>query len=228
MNLHFQVPRRAALGALVGCALTATLAARVEAGVPSLTRSSWRLSEPTVGCHYRFRADGGLDVLTLYVTLRTELDVPAPDCESSVTVSLVGPPPSGGDCGHAASVGSALCSCCPLSRSAVSAVDGTFAVTFARLGGRGTAQVCVTALCLGTNEEICCEEFAFTSPDLDGTCQTFGSSTSIIDFGIWAGCYSPNPPCNAADYNCDCQVGVLDVAIYAGGLGLNCGGASCP
>ena len=71
-------------------------------------------------------------------------------------------------------------------------------------------------------------EVVLTSPDLDGSCQTFGSSTTILDLGIWAGCYSPNAPCNQADYNCDCSVGVLDVAVYAGGLGRNCGGPSCP
>jgi hypothetical protein len=47
-----------------------------------------------------------------------------------------------------------------------------------------------------------------------------------VDLGIWAGCLVF--ACNASDYNCDCQVDVLDLAIYAGGLGRNCAGASCP
>jgi hypothetical protein len=101
---------------------------------------------------------------------------------------------------------------------------------FSRLGGRGSAEVCVTAHCIpgGGDLWICCEEFVFTSPDLDGTCETSGTSTSIIDFGIWAGCLGAGFECSASDYNCDCQVTVLDVAIYAGGLHKNCGGANCP
>jgi len=214
--------------ALLG-ALSVSAAAPARAGLPPGHRSSCGLSAPSTACHYRFRADGGLDVLTVAVTLRDVFDAPVPGCEASVTVNLLGPIPGGGDCGYIAAPGAALCSCCPLSQTAVSGLDGTFDVTFARLGGRGSAEVCVTAQCFGADPlEVCREELDFTSPDLDGTCETSGTSTSIIDFGIWAGCYGAGIECNASDYNCDCEVGVLDVAIYAGGLLLNCGGALCP
>jgi hypothetical protein len=102
-------------------------------------------------------------------------------------------------------------------------------VTYARLGGRGIAEVVVTAMCPGTESlEVCREEFVFTSPDLNGTCNTNTTSTSVIDFGIWVACFMPSPPCITSDYNCDCATNILDIGLYAYGLFKHCGGAVCP
>ena len=211
---------------LLALGVVALLAGAVKAGVPDPSRTVCRLSDPLFGCHYVFRADGGLDVLTVHVTLLDAFDIPLPSCSTSVTLALAGPLPGGGDCGYAPGAGGELCSCCPLTRTEVSAVDGSLFVTFANLGGRGALDVLVSVQCVGP-VQVCDEQVLFTSPDLDGTCEPSGGSTGILDFGIWAGCYQ-SVPCHRSDYNCDCSVDVLDVAVYAGGLQRSCADASCP
>jgi hypothetical protein len=90
------------------------------------------------------------------------------------------------------------------------------------------AEVCLTVHCVGTNE-FCCLEFHFTSPDLNASCHTPpNSATNVIDLGIWAACLPPSSACESSDYNCDCAVTVLDLGLFAGGLGLSCSGPPCP
>jgi hypothetical protein len=122
-----------------------------------------------------------------------------------------------------AEAGTALCSCESLSRTEVSDANGVLDFTWCRLGGRGRAEVAVSLLCFAAIE-ICRLPFSFTSPDLSGTCGPGpDSDTNVIDLGIWAGCLGAAPPCRASDYDCSCTVGVLDLAIFASGLGTNCG-----
>jgi hypothetical protein len=98
---------------------------------------------------------------------------------------------------------------------------------FSRVGGRGTAEIAITTLCIGSLA-VGSQEFQFTSPDLDGSCDPHPtSSTSVIDFGIWAACFSPSPICRPSDYNCDCATTIIDIAYYAGGLLKGCSG-DCP
>jgi hypothetical protein len=93
---------------------------------------------------------------------------------------------------------------------------------FDRIGGRGGLDVCVTAL-YQWRHGLACVPIDFTSPDLDGSCDSSpASAVDVIDLGIWA---SGLPPGYAepSDYDCSGAVDVLDLGIWAGGLGLGCG-----
>jgi hypothetical protein len=82
--------------------------------------------------------------------------------------------------------------------------------------------VCVTALCQG-RIALARVPIHFTSPDLDGSCDSHpASAVDVIDLGIWA---SGLPPGYAepSDDDCSRAVDVLDLAVCAGGLGIGCG-----
>ncbi len=176
---------------------------------PCPSRCSFGVSGQGAACQFRFRADGGLDVLTLSITLRDAFDNPVPDCSTSVTIQ-----PGPGTL--------ALCGCGPLQQSGFSAADGTMQAVFSQLGGRGTLSVSVTAHCSG-DIPLFQDEIPFTSLDLDASCETATSATNVVDLGIWAGCLPPSPYCEASDYNCDGTVNVVDLGVWAGGLGVPCG-----
>jgi len=179
------------------------------AGVPDPSRSGVEVKGNGVPCQFRFRADGGLDCLSVCITLRDAFDDIVPNCSTSVT--LVN---SGGAL--------AFCNCCPNSQGGTTAVDGTLVLgPWCCIGGRGSLDVCVTAHCQG-NIAIGCTAVDFTAPDLDGDCL----DTDVIDLGIWAGGISPYA--QASDYNCDGTVSVIDLGIWAGGLGLSCANCTCP
>jgi hypothetical protein len=195
------------------------------AGVPDPARSGCELKGQGASCQFRFRADGGLDCLTVCITLRDAFDTPVPNCSTNAGIGLVGPKPANG-C-WAAEPGAAICACDSfgLNQGAFSDSTGVVQFVWKCIGGRGIAELCVTAHCVGVIE-MCCHTFHFTSPDLDASCDAAGSATNVIDLGIWAACLPPSPPCESADYNCDCVVNVLDLGVFAGGLGVSC--ADCP
>lgn len=178
------------------------------AGVPDPSRSGVELKGQQVSCQYRFRADGGLDCLSVCITLRDAFDDVVGNCSTSVTLTS-----------NAGTV--AFCNCCPNSEGGITAPDGTITLgPWCCIGGRGTLDVCVTAHCQG-NIAIGCTEINFTAPDLNGDCL----ATNVIDLGIWAGGISPYKI--ESDYNCDGTVSVIDLGIWAGGLSVvGCG--SCP
>jgi hypothetical protein len=165
-------------------------------------------------CQFRFRADGGLDDLVVLVTLRDAFDNPIFDCLTTVTLAP-----------NAETL--ALCGCCPMQQTIASAIDGTLTATWSALGGRGSLDVMVTALC-GSHEPIGVRTVEFTSPDLDGSCEP-ASSTGVIDLGLFAGGLPPSPYQQSSDfYECDGIVNVIDLGIWAGGLYLGCDDAICP
>jgi hypothetical protein len=179
------------------------------AGVPCFLPDRWGFGLTGNGapCQHRFRADGSLDQLVVRITARDCFDVPVPACSTSATIT--------------ATTGTlTLCTCDPNPQWVVTDDVGAGTFVFEHIGGRGTAEVCITCRCMG-EIEILCEEFDFTSSDLDASCETASSATSIIDFGLWAACLPPGY-CTASDYNCDGTVNVLDVAFWAGGLGVPC------
>jgi hypothetical protein len=181
----------------------------VEAGIPDAARSGCALEGQSLPCQFVFRHDGSLDTLTLCVTLRDVFDVGVPVCSTSATLN---------------STGLTFCSCCP--NPQVGATDSTGVVYFVweKLGGRGSAEVCVTAHCVG-DIAICCQSFNFTSTDLAGDCTV----TDVVDLGPWAGCLHPSPYCQESDYNCDGTVDVIDLGLFAGGLTVDCSdGPACP
>jgi hypothetical protein len=194
------------------------------AGVPDPARSGCELKGQGSSCQFRFNATGGLDCMTVCVTLRDAFDTPVGACSTSAGISLVGAKPGGGACAYAAEAGAALCSCDGLVRGGVTNGAGVIQFVWKCLGGRGIAQVCITAHCVGTIE-IGCKEFHFSSPDLDASCQAT-NSTGIIDLGIWAGCLTPAPPCESSDYDCSCGVGIIDLGVFASGLQQGCN--ACP
>jgi hypothetical protein len=147
-------------------------------------------------------------VLVVTITARDCFDLPIAQCSTSATITET-------------SGTVALCTCAPNPQWVVTDALGTGTFEFGHIGGRGTAEVCITCRCCG-EIEIWCEEFDFTSSDLDASCQTTTSATNIIDLGIWAGCFPPNPYCRVSDFNCDGSVSVLDLGVWAGGLGVPC------
>ena len=193
-----------------GLAFVLCASASVQAGVPDPSRSSLYFRGGSVPCQLRFRADGGLDCLTVFVVLRDAFEDPVGQCLTSATLT-----PNAGTL--------AFCSCCPVQQTRLTNSAGEVAFLFKNLGGRGTLEVCVTALCQG-KIAIGCVEFSFTSPDLDGDCL----DTDVVDLGLWASCLDPSPYCVASDYTCDGTVDVLDLGIFAGGLVTDCSDASCP
>jgi len=180
------------------------------AGIPCIIPERWGIEVTGQGapCQYRFRGDGSLDQLIVYITARDCFDVPVPVCSTSATIT-----PTSGTL--------ALCTCAPNPQWVLTGVDGTGTFVFDHIGGRGTADLCITAHCVG-DIAIFCEEFDFTSPDLDASCETAAPATNILDLGVWAGCLPPNPYCQAADFDCDGTVNVVDVGFWAGGLGVPC------
>jgi hypothetical protein len=181
----------------------------VQAGVPDPERSGCALEGQAVSCQFRFRLDGSLDALTLCVTLRDIFDVPIANCSMSATLNNP----------------VTLCTnCCTNPQMGQTNWAGVVYFVWNKLGGRGSAQVCVTSHCVG-DIGICCQSFDFTSTDLDHDCL----DTDVIDLGIWAGCLPPGPYCEASDYNCDGTINVIDLGLWAGGLGVNCAsGPPCP
>ena len=155
------------------------------------------------------RADGGLDCMSVCVTLRDIFDVPVPNCTTSVTLNDTG--------------NGSLCSCCPNPLILATDANGVAVFEFKKLGGRGTAEACITALCQGAIA-IACQSFDYASTDMNGDCV----GTDVIDLGLWAGCLPPAAYCRESDYNCDLTVDVIDLGLFAGGLTVTCAdGAAC-
>jgi len=183
------------------------------AGVPDPARSGCGTSGTgATTCHYFFRADGSAETLTIDVTLRDAFDTPVDACSTSVTIS------DGG------STAFCVCGGAPdLRLTGFSNASGI--VTFAanNIGGTGTLDVAVTTHCAGAgNIEICASTgIAFTSTDLNGSCESGGSSTDVFDLGAFANGLPPGYDV-AADYNCDGIVDVFDLGDFAGGLGKSC------
>ena len=61
-------------------------------------------------------------------------------------------------------------------------------------------------------------EFQFTSPDLDASCETSLTSTTVVDLGIWAA--GLVAPASRSDYDCSGGLNtVTDLGVWAMGLG---------
>jgi hypothetical protein len=190
---------------LVALPLEILSGATVHAGVPDPSRSIIDLKGQVVPCHFRFRPDGGLDCMTVAITLRNAFDEPVGNELTSVT--LLG----------------ATCSCCPRTQTGVSNALGAVAFEFKKIGGRNPLTVCVTTKTQG-NIAIGCPGATYTSTDLNGDCLT-----DVFDIALWANCLPPGPYCTQSDYNCDGTVDVIDLGIFAGGLLVDCSdGPPCP
>ena len=191
-------------------ALTALVSTSAFAGIPDPSQSSCHVKGQVAPCQFRFRADGGLDCLTMCITIRDAFSVPVSACTTHVTLTA-----------NAGTI--AYCNCCPDRVTGYTDTSGSlFLGPFGCcIGGRGSLDLCVTAQYHGFIA-IDCKTLFFTSPDLDADCL----DTDVIDLGIWAGGLSPYSM--AADYNCDGTVNVLDLGIWAGGLGQDCGSCACP
>ena len=172
-------------------------------------RSSRSFEAGPVACHYRFRADGGLDVLRLHVTVRDCFDTPVSNCPVTAAVA---PAPTGT---------LALCACEPLAKSGTTSPSGVVYFEWRKIGGRGRAEVRLTAFGGELFGTIPSATFEFTSPDLNGSCQA-GSSTTIADLGVFAGGLPPSPYRVESDFDCNGIVNVIDLGLWAGGLGIGC------
>ncbi len=189
------------------CSMTAL------AGIPDPTRTGCELKGQSGGCvgiQYKFRPDGGLDCLSVCLTLRDAFDEPVSE---NVSVTLT---PNAGTV--------QFCTCCPAQTrmEGVSAVDGTIVLApFCCIAGFGTLDVCITAE--DSNVPLGCKEITFTSTDLNAGIPACGV-TDVIDLGLWAGAILPYDL--RGDYNCDGTVDVVDLGLWAGGLEFDC--SDCP
>lgn len=181
------------------------------AGVPDPSRSACSVSAAPTGCQYRFNAAGGLDTLTLTVTLRDAFDSPVANCSTTVTLD------------NASAV---VCNCCPDQLTGSTNANGIVTFNINQLGGRGSVDLNVTANCTG-NIAICSNTINFTTPDLNASCDA-GVSTNVIDLGVFANCLPPSPYCQESDFSCDGTVNVVDLGLLASGLTAGCGSAACP
>ena len=95
---------------------------------PSPATSVCVLAPSPLPCQYRFRADGGLDNLSLAVALRDAAGAPVPGWP--VTCALV---PNAGTV--------TFCSCCPNPQAGLTNALGIIVFTWSKIGGRGTLDV---------------------------------------------------------------------------------------
>jgi hypothetical protein len=178
------------------------------AAVPDPSRSGCALNAQPLACQWRFRNDGGLDKLTLKVTLRDAFDTPVATCSTSCNLggaSLVAK-----NCGGDRKVGT-------------TSAGGVVNFVYRCIGGRGTVQLRVTAQCSGSIG-ICSRTITFTNPDMSGSRDSDNGATNVVDLGIWSGGISPYGL--ASDFDCNGTVNVIDLGVWAGGLGKTC--ANCP
>ena len=176
---------------------------------PDPANSSVAVTGQGGACQFRFRADGGLDQMTVSIIVRDGFGLPV-SCSTSATLE---PDPAT----------LALCTCGPVSQAADTDTSGAVQLVFDRIGGRGSLDVCVTALFSGARIGLARVPIDFTGPDLDGSCPPDpASAVDVIDLGIWASGLPPGYT-EPSDYDCNGAVDVLDLAIWAGGLGLGCG-----
>ncbi|HMB67972.1 MAG TPA: hypothetical protein VKU85_01630 [bacterium] len=175
------------------------------AGVPDPLRSGIGASAAPLGCQYRFRPDGGLDTMTLCVTLRDGFTQPVAVCSTSAV--LGSPSLVVGDCSG-------------LTQTGFTDSAGVVYFYYSCVTGRGDATVDVTAHCSG-DIFIGGHTFSFTSTDLNND----GSGiTDVVDLGVWAGGLSTY--IQFSDYTCNGTVDVVDLGVWAGGLTVDCG--DCP
>jgi hypothetical protein len=182
------------------------------AGVPDPSRSGIATNSQPLACQWRFRADGGLDRLTLKVTLRDAFDAPVASCSTYCNL--------GG-----ASLVAAQCN--GNRKGGLTNAGGVVNFVYRCIGGRGTVQLRVTAVCSG-NIGIGSQTITFTNPDLNASNEGPNSpgSTTVVDLGLWSGCLPPAAYCVASDFDCNGTVNVVDLGLWAGGLNKGC--VSCP
>lgn len=179
------------------------------AGVPDPSRSGIGTNTQPLACQWRFRADGGLDRLTLKVTLRDAFDAPVAAC--STFCNLGGASLAAGSCNGNR-------------RAGITSAGGVVNFLYRCIGGRGTVQLRVTAKQTAGSIGIGSKTITFTNPDLNASNELPNSpgSTTVIDLGLWSGCLPPAPYCVASDFDCNGTVNVVDLGLWAGGLGKGC------
>lgn len=177
------------------------------AGIPCTPadRSVWLLDERPLDCQYRFSSTGSLDEMLVILTLRDCFDNPVPDCLVSATIKE--------------NTGTlALCTCEPAQQTAPTDAVGAVAFVFGGIGGRGSLSVALTSLC-GGSIGLPDLETEFTSPDMNGSCET-GPSTTIIDLALWAAGLSGYA--RESDFDCSGAITIADLGLWASGLGIGC------
>lgn len=192
---------------VLSLALVLTLQA-VALSQPSPLTSTAVLGGMGSPCQYRFRADGGLDDMTVTVTLLTAAGIPVPAWPTTCTLVV-----------NAGTL--RFCSCCPNPQAGLTDAAGEIVFTWSKIGGRGTLDAFVAAAPIAFVLPL-----TFTSPDLSGSCEAAPlSSTTVLDLGIWAGGLAG--AALGSDYNCSGTITIVDLGVFAGGLGWGCG-PPCP
>jgi hypothetical protein len=194
-------------------------ASSANAGVPcEPSRSVVVDSGASTACHYKFRADGSGDILTVDVTLRNALNQTVPNCDTECELVP-----------HAGTL--AFSTCCPNPATGTSDANGVVQFRFDAVSGRGTVLAVTRILCCGTIV-VDTTTIAFTSTDLNAGATSPVGVTNVFDLGILGGSLGTGTPLNVPDvyanYTCDGAVNVFDLAFFAGGLAVDCSDAACP
>jgi len=166
---------------------------------------------PAAGCQYVFNPDGSLSGITATVELLDAGGAPIPG--ALILTSFAG-------------VAGTMKKCPNLpDASAMTDAAGIATVTVGKACGCGTFTLSLVSVCPGDLTTLVVlgvfGPFDGTSPDLNGSCDVFGSNpVNVIDLGIWAGCLTVYDMC--CDFDCNGAVNVLDLGIWASGLTASC------
>jgi len=177
------------------------------AGVPDPTKSGCQLVGNPLPCQFRFRSDGGLDKLTLKVTLRDNFDAPVANCSTYCRAENFAPIASSQECGGNLKGG-------------LTDAGGVVNFIFSRVGGYGTFDLKVTSKCptaIGICESL---GITYTGPNMDGS---VNGNCNIIDVSSFALCYPPSGTyCLRSDFDCNGAINIIDWSQFTTGLPLVC------
>lgn len=165
---------------------------------------------PSGGCQH-LQGVTPFDPIEVLVTLRTSFDLPVTNCSTSVVLV-----PNAGT--------NNFCSCCPTRSAGFTDANGVLQATFSGIGGYGTLDAWVTAHCAG-NIAVAQRIITYTSPDLGGSCDA-ANSTGVVDLARWAEALTTY--LLRSDYDCSTTITVIDLGLWATGLGEGCADAVCP
>ncbi len=193
-----------AFTAALGLAGATLLPSTSDAGTPSAATSTISVQPPAfMPCQYVVHPQGIWDCFTIGVTVRDAAGVIQVGCPTTITLT-----PLTGLVGFCSGANP---------QTGVTGGSGMMAALFCKMCGYGTFSATVVSggVTLGT-----LGPYTMTSPDLGGPvifggiCAPAPSGFSVVDLAIWASGLSPGYQLYS-DFNCDGEVGVLDLALFA-------------
>lgn len=198
-----------ALGLLVTAVLAATSAEAqcVPADSSNTTITIVPMPRP---CQYVFNPDGSADRIEASIVLRDGAGNPIDG--ALVAMELIDETGTINECLN--------------SPSAIGMTNaaGEVQISLGEICGCGSFRVQFASVCPGDVTTLRAAgirgPFDGTSPDLNGSCSSEPVPVNVIDLGLFGGCLSSYSQC--CDYNCSGDINVVDLGVWAGGLGTGC------